>query len=125
MRQLRLEQMSLKRFKSFRKSAQRYFRMDSSQLLGIVAGGVFVSALGGIAEYMREKEIPSYKGLARDFFIGAVLVVFLLQIMPESMTTVLAYLPTLKGITDSVPSVSTMTGGGDSGPDLQIGPARF
>lgn len=124
MKQLRLEQMSLKRFKIFRKSAQRYFRMDSSQVMGIVAGGVFVSALGGVAEYMREKEMPSYKGLVRDFLIGAVLVVFLLQIMPESMSNVLSFLPSLKGITDSVPSVATMTGG-DSGPDLQIGPARF
>lgn len=124
MKQLRLAKMSLKRYKIFRKSAQRYFRMDSSQLLGIVAGGVFVSALGGVAEYMREKEMPSYKGIVRDFLIGAVLVVFLLQMMPESMTNVLSYLPSLKGITDSVPSVSTMTGG-DSGPDLQIGPARF
>ena len=116
--------MSLKRFKIFPQGAQRYFRMDSSQLVGIVAGGLFVSALGGIAEYMREKEMPSYKGLARDFLIGAVLVVFLLQIMPESMSSILSFLPSLKGLTDAVPSVSTMTGG-DAGPDLQIGPARF
>jgi hypothetical protein len=116
--------MSLKRSKIFRKGAQRYFRMDSSQLVGIFAGGVFVSALGGVAEYMREKEMPSYKGLVRDFLIGAILVLFLLQIMPESMSTVLAFLPSLKGLTDAVPSVSTMTGG-DAGPDLQIGPARF
>ena len=116
--------MSLKRFKIFPKGAQRYFRMDSSQLVGIVAGGVFVSALGGIAEYMREKEMPSYKGLARDFLIEAVLVIFLLQIMPESMSNILSFLPSMKGLTDAVPSVSTMTGG-DAGPDLQIGPARF
>ena len=116
--------MSLKRFKIFPSGAQRYFRMDSSQVMGIVAGGVFVSALGGIAEYMREKEIPSYKGIVRDFLIGAILVIFLLQIMPESMANMLAFMPSFKGITDAVPSVSVMTGG-DAGPDLQIGPARF
>lgn len=98
--------------------------MDSSQILGIVAGGVLISALGGVAEYMREKEMPSYKGLVRDFLIGAVLVIFLLQIMPESMTSMLAYLPSMKSITDTVPSVSAIAGG-DAGPDLQIGPARF
>ena len=97
--------------------------MDSSSLMGIVAGGVLISALGGAAEYMREKEFPSYKGIVRDFLIGAVLVVFLLQIMPESMANVFTYLPSLKGLTDSVPSVSALTG--DAGPDLQIGPARF
>jgi hypothetical protein len=98
--------------------------MDSSNILGIVAGGILISTLGGIAEYMREKEIPGYKSFVRDFLIGAVLVVFLLQIMPDSMTTVFAYLPSLKAFTDAVPSVGGMSGG-DAGPDLQIGPARF
>lgn len=102
--------------------------MDSSGVLGIVAGGVVISTLGGIAEYMREKEMPGYKSLVRDFLIGAILIIFLLQIMPDSMTTVFAFLPSLKGFTDSIPSVSGLSGlsgGGDSGPDLQIGPARF
>lgn len=98
--------------------------MDSTQALGIVAGGVLISALGGVAEYMREKEMPSYKGLLRDFLIGAVLVIFLLQIMPDSMASIFAYFPSMKGLTDAVPSMQEITGG-DAGPDLQIGPARF
>lgn len=116
--------MSLKRSKTFPSLAQRYFRMDSSQIMGIVTGGVLISALGGVAEYMREKEMPSYKGMIRDFLIGAVLVVFLLQIMPDSISSIFAFLPSIKSITDSVPSVSAIAGG-DAGPDLQIGPARF
>jgi hypothetical protein len=95
--------------------------MDSSQLLGIFVGGTLISVLGGVAEYMREKEMPSYKSLVRDFFIGAVLVVFLLQIMPDSMASIFAFLPSMKSIVEVVPSVS----GGDSGPDIQLGPARF
>lgn len=103
--------------------AQRYFRMDSTQVLGIVTGGVFISALGGIAEYMREKEMPSYKSLVRDFLIGSILVLFLLQIMPDSMSGIFAYLPSMKSIVEAVPTASL--GGGDSGPDIQLGPARF
>jgi hypothetical protein len=91
--------------------------------MGIIAGGLLISSLGGVAEYMREKEMPSYKGLIRDFLIGAVLVVFLLQIMPDSMANVFTFLPTFKGLSDAVPSVGSL--GGDAGPDLQIGPARF
>jgi hypothetical protein len=98
--------------------------MDSTQVLGIVAGGLLISALGGVAEYMREKEMPNPKGLVRDFLIGAVLVVFLLQIMPDSMEGVFSYLPSFKGISNAIPSVETITGG-DAGPDLQLGPARF
>lgn len=97
--------------------------MDSSHIIGMAIGGLLVSALGAGAEYMREKEIPSYKGIIRDFLIGAVLVIFLLQIMPDSMANLLNYLPSMKSITDSVPSVQDITG--DSGPDLQLGPARF
>jgi len=97
--------------------------MDSTSVMGIVAGGLLISSLGGVAEYMREKEMPSYKGLIRDFLIGAVLVVFLLQIMPDSMANVFTFLPTFKGLSDAVPSVGSL--GGDAGPDLQIGPARF
>ncbi len=113
--------MSLKRFKIFPYVAQRYFRMDSSHILGIVAGGTLISALGGVAEYMREKEMPSYKSLVRDFLIGAVLVVFLLQIMPDSMANIFAFLPSMKSIVEVVPS----SVGGDSGPDIQLGPPRF
>ena len=97
--------------------------MDSTRVMGIIAGGLLISSLGGVAEYMREKEMPSYKGLIRDFLIGAVLVVFLLQIMPDSMANVFTFLPTFKGLSDAVPSVGSL--GGDAGPDLQIGPARF
>ena len=97
--------------------------MDSTSVMGIIAGGLLISSLGGVAEYMREKEMPSYKGLIRDFLIGAVLVVFLLQIMPDSMANVFTFLPTFKGLSDAVPSVGSL--GGDAGPDLQIGPARF
>ena len=96
--------------------------MDSSSILGIVTGGLFVSALGGVAEYVREKEMPSPKGLVRDFLIGAVLVIFLLQIMPDSMSTLFTFLPSLKTLQNAVPSVEL---GGDAGPDLQLGPARF
>ena len=99
--------------------------MDSTTLVGIAAGGLLISALGGVAEYMREKEMPNYKSLVRDFLIGAVLVIFLLQIMPDSMANMLSFLPSFNGLSDVVPSVGPMTGGGDAGPDLQIGPARF
>jgi hypothetical protein len=67
--------------------------MDSTSIVGIVAGGALISVLGGIAEYMREKEMPNYKSLVRDFLIGAILVVFLLQIMPDSMANVFTFLP--------------------------------
>ena len=79
-----------------------------------------MSALGGAAEYMKEKELPSYKSLVRDFLVGAILVLFLLQIVPDSMTSLVSFLPSLSGL----PSLASMTGG-SMDPDLQVGPARF
>ncbi len=119
----RLMMMSLNRSKLFPLRPQKTFRMDSTQILGITLGGLFISALGGVAEYMREKQMPQPKGLLRDFLIGVVLVLFLLQIVPESMGNLFAFLPSLNTIKESMPAVPMV--GGDAGPDLQIGPARF
>lgn len=85
----------------------------------MLLGGTVVSALGGAAEYMKEKEIPSYKSLVRDFLVGAILVLFLLQIVPDSMTSLVGALPSF-----SIPTLGSMTGGFIE-PDLQVGPARF
>jgi len=83
----------------------------------MLLGGVVVSALGGAAEYMKEKEFPSYKSLVRDFLVGSILVLFLLQIVPDSMNSLVGSLPAL-------PSLGSLTGGAIE-PDLQVGPARF
>jgi hypothetical protein len=84
-------------------------------------GGIVIAILGGISEYMKEKEIPGPKTVIRDFIIGVVLVGCILQIVPDSMVTVMDSLPSLKGLTESLPM--SMTGGAE--PELQVGPARF
>ncbi len=116
-------QMSLKRSKIFPLCPQKTFRMDSTKIVGVTLGGLFIAALGGVAEYMREKQMPQPKGVMRDFLVGVVLVLFLIQILPESMGTLFAFLPNVKDISASIPSVTV--GGADVGPDLQLGPARF
>ena len=90
--------------------------MNATYIYGMLLGGAVVSALGGAAEYMREKEIPSYKSFVRDFLVGAVLVLFLLQIVPDSMASLVSALPALPELGSLSASVE---------PDLQIGPARF
>ena len=100
--------------------ATETFRMNTTYMYGMLLGGTVVSALGGVAEYMKEKEMPSYKGFLRDFLIGAILVLFLLQIVPESMTSLVDALPTLP-LASALGSMS----GGSVDPDLQVGPARF
>lgn len=89
-------------------------------MYGMLLGGVVVSALGGAAEYMKEKEMPSYKAVIRDFLVGAILVLFLLQIVPDSMESLVSFIPVLPGM----PDLSGLAGSSVE-PDLQVGPARF
>lgn len=100
--------------------ATETFRMNATYMYGMLLGGVVVSALGGVAEYMKEKEMPSYKAVVRDFLVGAILVLFLLQIVPDSMESLVSFIPAVPGM----PDLGSMTGGGVE-PDLQVGPARF
>ena len=95
--------------------------MNSSTLYGMVLGGFVIATLGGISEYMKESELPGLKTVARDFIIGVILVGCILQMVPDSMVTLMDSLPTLKGLTASMPSMT----GGSIEPDLQVGPARF
>lgn len=97
--------------------ASETFRMNATYIYGMLLGGTVVSALGGAAEYMKEKQIPSYKSFIRDFIVGAIMVLFLLQIVPDSMSSLVGSLPAL-------PQLGSMVGG-SLDPDLQVGPARF
>lgn len=90
--------------------------MNATYIYGMLLGGAVVSALGGAAEYMKEKELPSYKSFVRDFLVGAILVLFLLQIVPDSMSSLVSALPALPELGGLSASIE---------PDLQVGPARF
>jgi hypothetical protein len=102
-------------------------------LPGLALGGVVIATLGGISEFVREKHLPSPKGVVRDFLIGAIMVAFLYQIIPESMNDLMGSfsglrLPALAGLSLLKGGGETPSAGGGSGgfdPDLQIGMPRF
>ncbi len=97
-------------------------RMDTSQLLAIALGGTTIATLGGIAEYMKEKQMPRAKGIMRDFIIGAVLTLLLFQLLPDSMSELSNSLPSLSSLSSVVPSFS---GGGGGDLELQVGIPKF
>jgi hypothetical protein len=53
----------------------------------MILGGVTLSALGGGSTFFIEKRPPTPKGLMRDFMIGAVMVAFIMQLLPESASS--------------------------------------
>ena len=58
----------------------------SAQLLipAMVLGGVVISSLGASTMYFLEEVKPTVKTVARDFIIGAVMMLMVLQLLPES-----------------------------------------
>ncbi len=75
---------------------------------GMALGGSIIAALGaGSTMYIEEKQ-PSIKTLSRDFIIGAVMVAMIMQLLPESTTSVIQYLLAL------APLSFFSSGGGDS-----------
>lgn len=97
--------------------------MDTSQILAVAFGGTTIAVLGGIAEYVKEKQTPRAKGVMRDFIIGAVLTLLLFQLLPDSMNDLTGSLGSLSSFSFSsmMPSMS----GGGVDPELQVGMPRF
>jgi len=58
---------------------------------GIVLGGVVISAIGAASSQFIEEKSPSVKSLSRDFIIGAVMVAMIMQLLPESSTSVVQF----------------------------------
>lgn len=75
--------------------------MSTTLAAGIALGGVIISALGAVSVYTIDKKQPTVKSLMRDFIIGCVLVLMLVQLLPDSVQTLMGFLP----------SVSSMVGG--------------
>jgi hypothetical protein len=94
--------------------------MNTGQLMAIGIGGTTIAILGGIAEYLKEKEMPRAKGIMRDFIIGAIMTLLLFQLLPDSMSDLTHSLSSMSNVVSSV-------GGGLGGaePELQVGVPSF
>jgi hypothetical protein len=62
---------------------------------GIVLGGVIISAIGAASSKFIEEKAPTVKSLSRDFIIGAVMVAMIMQLLPESSTSVVQFVLSL------------------------------
>ena len=98
---------------------------NTSLIISVLIGGLLISLLGTAQTIYIQKEDFQPKGAMRDFFIGTILVTFLYQIVPESVTGFGSMLKDVK-----VPDLKSFTGGGAEPKlnpdfDLQVGVARF
>jgi uncharacterized membrane protein YczE len=66
---------------------------------GMILGGVVISALGAASTHFMEEKMPTVKSLSRDFIIGAIMVTMIMQLLPESSTTIVQYIMGLVPLT--------------------------
>jgi hypothetical protein len=98
---------------------------NTALLASVLIGGLLISLLSTVNTVYLQKEEFQPKGAARDFFIGALLVTFLYQLVPDTITDFGGFLTDVK-----LPSLATLQKGGSteisSGDfDLQVGVPRF
>ena len=99
---------------------------NTSLLASVFIGGLLISLLSTTNTVYIQKEAFQPKGAARDFFIGALLVTFLYQLIPDTITDFGGFLTDVK-----LPSfTSIQKGGGYTGSsssdfELQMGVPRF
>jgi len=60
--------------------------------MGVLFGGSLITSLGALSMYTLEHKVPTIKSISRDFIIGSVLFVLIMQLLPESSTALLTYL---------------------------------
>jgi hypothetical protein len=76
---------------------------------GMILGGVVISALGAASTYFTEGKNPAVKSVGRDFVIGSVMVLMIMQLLPESSTSVVDFFMGLIPLTFfQAPAVSTV-----------------
>ena len=96
---------------------------SSVYLLGAGLGGTVLATMSAVGMWIVEKKKPTGKTVGRDFILGAILVVLLLQVVPDStislLSGLLAIIPMTSGsIMDvTVPAVDEI--------EVRIGVPRF
>ena len=85
---------------------------------GMFLGGIVLSIIGSGSAFLLEKKAPTPKGIVRDFLIGAVLVAFIMQLLPESSGSLLG------SVMAMVPNLSSIKMGSDE-MEVQVGVPKF
>jgi hypothetical protein len=100
---------------------------NTSLFASVFIGGLLISLLSTANTVYIQKETFQPKGAARDFFIGALLVTFLYQLIPDTITDFGGFLTDVK-----LPTFTSVqrggggyTGSSSSDFELQVGVPRF
>lgn len=77
-------------------------------LAGAALGGTTMSLLSALGTFALEKKKPTPKTLARDFILGAVLMLLILQLLPESAGKLIGYVMSFAAVPAAAAASSTV-----------------
>jgi len=92
---------------------------------GIALGGVAIASVGAASTYFVEKAKPTVKSLMRDFIIGCVLFLMILQLLPDSMQSLTSLLPSAASVKTGMESIMSSGAEAASEMEIQVGLPRF
>ncbi len=98
--------------------------------VGALLGGSVLSAISAGGSLVLEKKNPTVKAAARDFILGAILFLFLLQLLPDSTTKLIGYITSFVAVpaVTSLPSVASLVEsipGQTQDIEVKVGVPRF
>jgi hypothetical protein len=87
----------------------------------MIIGGVVISSLGAGSTYFLEEKMPTVKSVGRDFIIGAIMVMMIIQLLPESSAFLIQYVLSLVPLS----LLSKVQTGGEPDMEVKVGVPRF
>lgn len=81
-----------------------------------------ISGVGASSTYFLEEKDPNVKSMARDFIIGAIMVMMILQLLPESSSYLIEYIMSLVPLSMFK---FAQTGGEGEAMEVKVGVPRF
>jgi hypothetical protein len=84
----------------------------TTYMVAAAVGGTTMSLISAIGNYALDKDTPTPKTVARDFILGAVLLLLIMQLLPESTTRLVSYIMAMTAITTTAvatPMTSAIT----------------
>jgi len=97
--------------------------MSTPLVPGMVLGGIVIAVLGAVSTTYLEEKNPSVKSVARDFIIGAIMLLCILQLLPESSTSLIQAV--MASIPFSLPLSALQGGAVQDDMEVKVGVPNF
>lgn len=97
---------------------------------GMVLGGVLISAIGAASTVFAESKKPTVKSISRDFIIGSVMILLVMQLLPESSSSLIHFIVGLVPLSLFAARERAASGGGaaigaSDDMEVKVGVPRF